>query len=258
MWILAFGIYAGCKSLTWMNTTVRHAPAWKHAAYLFAWPGLDATGFLERLPRARCELRELLTATGRIVAGGALLFGLARMLPPQYPYVVGWIGMIGIVLLLHFGVFQLLSCVWRSAGVDARPLMNHPLASTSLSEFWGKRWNTAFRDLAHRFLFRPLSAWYGPRLGLVAGFIFSGAVHDVVISLPAHGGYGGPTLYFAMQGSAILFERCKLGRRIGLGSGRVGRAFAALILVGPVFLLFHRPFVVEVIVPFMRAIGALL
>ena len=165
--------------------------------------------------------------------------------------------MIGIVLILHFGLFQLLSCFWRSLGIEARPIMNRPLASTSLSEFWGRRWNTAFRDLAHRFLFRPFTAWFGPRFGLFAGFLFSGAVHDLVISVPAQGGYGGPTAFFAIQGAAIIFERSAFGRRIGLGRGWPGRAFTFLVLVAPVFLLFHRPFVVRVIVPFMRAIGAL-
>jgi len=66
----------------------------------------------------------------------------------------GWLGMIGIVVTLHFGIFHALSCLWRRASVEARPLMHAPLASTSLSEFWGRRWNTAFRDLTHRFLFR--------------------------------------------------------------------------------------------------------
>lgn len=189
MWMLAVGVYAGCKTVTWTNTPVRDVPAWRHAAYLFAWPGLDAASFLGKGSRAGCGATEILLATGRMVAGAALLFGMARMVPAQYPYLVGWTGMIGIVMLLHFGVFQLLSCLWRSAGVEARPLMNRPLASTSLSEFWGKRWNTAFRDLAHRFIFRPLSGWWGPRWGLFAGFLFSGAVHDLVISVPARGGY---------------------------------------------------------------------
>jgi D-alanyl-lipoteichoic acid acyltransferase DltB (MBOAT superfamily) len=166
--------------------------------------------------------------------------------------------MIGIVLILHFGVFHLLSCWWRSIGVQARPLMNRPLASTSLSEFWGRRWNTAFRDLAHRFLFRPLTACFGPRFGVLAGFLFSGALHDLVISIPAQGGYGGPTLFFAIQGGAMMIERSAFGRRIGLGSGLSGRLFVLLVLTLPLGLLFHRPFVVRVIVPFMQALGVLL
>jgi hypothetical protein len=165
--------------------------------------------------------------------------------------------MIALVLILHFGIFHLLSCSWRSVGLQARPLMNRPLASTSLSEFWGRRWNTAFRDLTHRFLFQPCASGFGPRWGIVVGFLFSGAVHDLVISVPAQGGYGGPTVFFAIQGLAMMIERSPFGRQIGLGFGWFGRVFAAAVLVAPVGLLFHRAFVVGVIVPFMRVLGAI-
>jgi hypothetical protein len=260
MWMLATAIYVGCKWATWRRTTVRDVPAWKHAAYLLAWPGLDAGSFLKEaaVPNGlRCHPIEWLVATARLAVGATLLFVVARMIPPQHAYLVGWTGTIGIMLILHFGVFHLLSCWWRSVGVQARPLMNHPLASTSLSEFWGRRWNTAFRDLTHRFLFRPFTSWFGPRCGLLAGFVFSGGVHDLVISVPARGGYGGPTIFFAIQGAAMIIERSAFGRRIGLGSGSPGRLFTILALIVPVGLLFHRPFVVGIIVPFMRALGAL-
>ena len=123
-----------------------------------------------------------------------VLWGVTPLLPVERTLVAGWTGMVGIILLLHFGTFQLLSCAWRAAGVEARPLMNQHLAATSVSDFWGRRWNTAFRDLTHRFLFRPLSGWLGPHGAIVGGFLFSGVVHDLVSSVPAGGGYGGPTL----------------------------------------------------------------
>jgi hypothetical protein len=260
MWTMAVAIYIGCKWLTWQQAAVRHAPSWKHATYLLAWPGLDATSFLAERPISQClhcRSIEWFAAVGRLTFGVTLLFAVARMIPPQHPYVVGWIGMIGLVLILHFGVFHLLSCFWRSVGLQARPLMNRPLASTSLSEFWGRRWNTAFRDLTHQFLFRPCASWFGPRWGILVGFLFSGAVHDLVISVPAQGGYGGPTVFFAIQGLAMVIERSPLGHRTGLGFGWSGRLFAFAVLVAPVGLLFHRPFVVGVIVPFMRVLGAI-
>ena len=77
-----------------------------------------------------------------------------------------------------------------------------------------------------------------------------------MISVPARGGYGGPTAYFAIQGAGMLFERCAAARRIGLASGTRGWLFTMSVLVAPVALLFHPPFVVGVIVPFMRALGA--
>lgn len=260
MWTLALAVYIGCKWLTWLRTSPRHVPVWKHVAYLLAWPGMDAARFLEDEPtsnRSQCRASEWLAAAGKLTSGMVLLFGVARMIPPRHGYLVGWVGMIGIVLILHFGALHLLSCSWRSIGVQAPALMNRPLVSTSLSEFWGRRWNTAFRDLTSRFLFRPCASRFGPRWGILAGFLFSGAVHDLVISVPARGGYGGPTVFFAIQGTAMVVERSAFGRRIGLGSGWPGRSFAIAVLIAPAGLLFHRPFVIEIIVPFMRALGAL-
>jgi hypothetical protein len=258
MWALAFAIYCGCKWLTWQRTQLQGVPLWRHAGYLIAWPGLDAGTFLNphAIP-ARPAAREWLFAWLKLSLGIVLLFGMARWVPARHTYWAGWVGMAGIVMVLHFGAFHLLSCAWRHVGVDARPLMNSPLASVSLSEFWGRRWNTAFRDLTHRFLFRPLTGWLGARGAVFVGFAFSGLVHDAVISFPAGGGYGGPTLFFLLQGGGMLLERGRVGRKYGLGAGWRGWIFTMGMLLAPVAILFHEPFVRRVVVPFLQAIGAL-
>jgi hypothetical protein len=102
-----------------------------------------------------------------------------------------------------------------------------------------------------------VSARFGPRWALWSVFLFSGLVHELVISVPARGGYGGPTLFFAVQAAAIFLERGALGRRLGLGRGRRGWLFTLLVLLAPAWALYHPPFVVEVVVPFLRAVGAI-
>jgi hypothetical protein len=220
---------------------------------------LDAAAFLNPRPSApplQPSLTEWLFAGSKLAVGVGLLFGVVRLMPPQYPYLVGWMGMIGLIMVLHFGSFHLLSCAWRRVGVEAKPLMNWPLAAASVSAFWGRRWNTAFRDLTHRFLFRPVATRLGARWAIGAGFIFSGVVHDWVISVPAGGGYGGPSLFFALQGVAIFVERSTRGRWIGLGQGLRGWWFTMFVLLAPLYGLFHPPFVLEIVVPFLRALGA--
>jgi alginate O-acetyltransferase complex protein AlgI len=263
MWSMAAAIFAACKWLTWRDhVNPRLAPRaskWRQAAYLLAWPGLDAGAFLDPtpLPRGRRPgAGEWAFALAKLALGAALTWGVARLVPTHLPVLRAWVGMAGVVFLLHFGSFHLLSCAWRATGVDARPLMNWPVLSASVGEFWGRRWNTAFRDLTHRFLFRPLSSRLGARAGLAAGFLFSGVVHDLVISVPAGGGYGWPTLYFVVQGLGLLAEKSKFGKRIGLGEGRRGRLFAALVVIGPAYGLFHPPFLLNVVLPFLDAIGA--
>ena len=260
MWALAFSIYAVCKWLTWWRARASGATFWRQLGYLLAWPGLDADSFLQAgshqsFPPPR--LREWLFASLKLTAGVGVLYGAVPLVPRQSPYLAGWVGMIGLILILHFGVFHLLSCVWRRMGVEARPLMDWPLASTSVSQFWGRRWNTAFRDLTHRIVFRPLAGHLGPRGATGAGFLFSGVVHDLVISVPAGGGYGGSTLFFAVQAAAIFVERSGPGRQIGLGRGRPGWLFAMMVLLAPLGWLFHPPFVLEVVVPFLVALRAL-
>src|SRR5439155_18422648 len=113
----------------------------------------------------------------------------------------------GVAVMLHFGFFHLPSLAWRAAGRDAKPLMRAPLLTTSLAEFWGSRWNTAFPALAHDLVFSKLARPLGVAWAAFAVFLVSGVVHDLVISLPARGGYGLPTGYFLLQGAAGSFGR---------------------------------------------------
>jgi hypothetical protein len=257
MWLLAVAIYAGCKWLTSRRTPAADASLWRHAAYLLLWPGLDAGAFLRRNSRiAKPATSEWCFAAFKLTIGVSLVWGIVRLVPPRFELVQGWIGMAGCVFVLHFGLMHLLSCLWRSLGIDARPLMHWPIAATSLTDFWGRRWNTAFRDLTYHFVFVPLRNVVSPAWALAIGFLASGIVHDVVISLPARGGWGGPTLYFAIQGAAILVERSRAGRSLGLSRGWRGWLFAMLVLLAPAYWLFHPPFIRTVVLPFLEAIGA--
>jgi alginate O-acetyltransferase complex protein AlgI len=256
MWLVCGALFFGIKWLTWRRTPAPEATLGRHLGYLFAWPGLDAAAFLRGEHPSRPPVTEWLDAAAKCAAGTAVLWGIVPRIPAHDELTRGWVGMIGVVLALHFGSFQLLSCAWRAAAVEARRLMNAPLLSQSVSEFWGRRWNTAFRDLTHRFLFRPLTAAFGPRTALAIGFLFSGMIHELAISVPAGAGYGGPTLFFCLQVPAIFVERSGFGRKFGLGHGWRGWLFAAAVLVAPAGLLFHPPFVRNVVLPFLDAVGA--
>jgi D-alanyl-lipoteichoic acid acyltransferase DltB (MBOAT superfamily) len=132
--------------------------------------------------------------------------------------------------------------------------MDKPVLARSLSDFWGRRWNLAFRDLMHQFVFQPLTPQVGPARATLVVFFISGLIHDSVISFAAHGGYGLPTIYFVIQGLALLFERSRVGRRVGLGRGIRGWLFAAFVVTGPAGLLFHPPFIHNVVLPMVEAI----
>ena len=259
MWVLALAIYFSLKWLTWWRARTRIAHAtWRSAAYLLAWPGMDAEAFLDASRRVPPPLPATwLWAIIETVLGTVLFWVVARFVPHGKPLLRGWLGMLGLILLLHFGTFQIVGLLWQSFGVNAKPIMSAPLRSTSLGEFWGKRWNLGFRQLAHELIFRPLHRTLGAATAGFLVFVASGLIHDLVISLPARAGYGLPTAYFVLQGAGMTVEHSEFGKRLGLGHGVRGWSFMALFVAGPAFWLFHPWFVLRVILPFMQAIHAL-
>ena len=260
MWAMAFALYAGCKWLTYREARVRGVASDRLRAlgYLLAWPGMDAEAFLGGTDRpAQPHPSEWIAAALKTLLGATLIWVVARTAVPVNPLLAGWLGMAGLVFVLHFGTFHLLSLGWRSIGVNAMPVMKNPLRSSSLAEFWGRRWNTAFHELATRFTFRPLRPIVGPASATLLVFLVSGLIHELVISIPAHGGYGLPTGYFVLQGLGVAGERTRLGRRVGLGRAWRGWLFTVVVAAAPAFWLFPPPFVRNVILPMLAFIGAI-
>jgi alginate O-acetyltransferase complex protein AlgI len=259
MWTLTVSLYAGLKWLSFAGSgNTGDSTIGRSLVYLLLWPGMDAKSFFA-FPQdvEHPLLREWLLAVSKMALGVFLVFAAVPFVEHDR-MVAAWIGMTGIAFTLHFGLFHLLSVVWRRVNYDAPPIMNAPILATSLSDFWSKRWNLAFRDLAHTYVFRRFVGQLGIAGATMAVFFVSGVVHDVAISGPAGGGYGLPTLYFLIQGSSVLFERSRIGKRIGKGNGVIGRLFCAAVVLGPIGLLFHAPFVERVVVPMLTAIRHIL
>ena len=258
MWTLSVAIFFGFKWATLflaLRAGTRPVSGLRPAWYLLAWPGMDARLFLSAPAPPPLPWRAWLWAVSKTVFGASLLWGVARL--PGPGLLAGWIGMVGIIFLLHFGSFDVLACFWRRCGVDAQPLMRAPILSASLGEFWGRRWNSGFRDLVFGLWFARFKARFGARRATLAIFFFSGLVHDLVISVSARGGYGLPTGYFLLQGVGLLAEHSR-ALPISRWRGRwPGRLWTWLLVAGPAFWLFHPPFVRRVILPFLQAIRAL-
>lgn len=260
MWWLAGALYFGYKWLTWRQAKRRIGGVDKllSLGYLFCWVGMDAEIFLQgRRDRSAPKRNEWLAAMANVLAGIFLVWSVTPVIATRQPLAAGWTGMVGLALCLHFGLFQLLALVWQSAGVNAQPIMRQPLRATSLADFWERRWNRAFHHLAKVYWFRPWAQKYGAVPALLGVFLVSGVIHDLLISLPARGGYGLPTAYFLIQGGGILFERSAWGKWLGVGHGWRGWLFAMICTGGPAFWLFHPVFVRNVALPMLRAVGAI-
>lgn len=222
MALLTAGVYLAFKASTW-----RPLPAARAAGYLLLWPGMDPEPFR----RAATAPDEGLLAGGAVRAlAGVLLLAL----PPGPPLLDALRRLAGAGLLVHFGLCDVLAAAWRRQGVAVERLFDRPAASRTLAEFWGRRWNRAFSTVARERVFRPLARRWGTGAAGMAAFAFSGLVHELLLSVPAGGGYGGPTAYFLLHGFLVARER----RRAE--PSRL-RTLAWVVLPSP--LLFHPPFV---------------
>ena len=125
--------------------------------------------------------------------------------------------------------------------------MQRPLNATSLADFWS-RWNRGFRDLAFGLVFRPLHRRFGATIAILSTFLFSGLVHDLVISVPAGAGYGRPTLTSSSKAPACCSRN---PQRVAALRPFIIRAVMYVALIAPLGLLFPPTFVYRVFVPFL-------
>ena len=245
MWCLALGLFWLGK--VWVLRGSTGSPLADKVAFALLWPGMDLAAFRRRPLRHLPLLRRGLI---KLILGTALTWFIARRIPNGF--VATWLCMIGFIWALHGGVFTLLTAFWRSRGRDVQPLMNAPMLAASVTEFWGQRWNHGFRDLVHGSVFKPAARRLGAKAAMMIVFVVSGLIHELVVTVPARGGYGGPTLYFALQGLAVWLEcGCPLKNQT---LWRL-RTFAFVLL--PLPIAFPAPFVTNVCQPFFETVGAL-
>lgn len=214
--------------------TFRALPAGRALAYAFLWPGMDARPF-ERT-REPEGLGLLAWGALKMAFGAALLLFVRTGVFAADAAIV----LLGIGFLVHLGLLDALAGFWRLRGVPVGRLFDNPVAARTLGEFWGARWNLAFHVVARDRVFKPVARRWGAAWGTMAAFLFSGLLHDLLLSVPVGGGYGLPTLYFLLQGILVLVER-----RLGIRS----RAWTLFWLAAPVPLLFHPPFLEAIIRP---------
>ena len=199
------------------------------------------------------------------VAAYVLVFGLSEGKSKDLPEWRLWVAtaclMPGISLLMHFGLFNLLVGFWRRQSINCTPLFRAPLLSTSLTEFWGKRWNLASSEMTSLSVFRPIKSWLGRSAagtGVATGiaFLFSGLLHELAISVPVQAGFGFPLLYFLLHGIGMLIEAMLDRHKVDiLKRPWIGRVWTWVWVLLPLPILFHRPFLVGCVWPLIGIAG---
>lgn len=245
MWLVAGAVFFVAKTCMLARSPALHG--WRRLAYLFLWPGFDVRPWLGAGVRSELIALRWFSGLPAVVLGLALIHGSGFVTRNEWGGT--WIGMVGVILCLHFGAFRWLAWFWQCMGIPVRPIMSAPMAAVTLSEFWGVRWNRGFRDFAQVCIGLPIAKRWGRMAALWVVFVFSGLVHELVISVPAGAGYGWPFGYFVLQSLGVLAEK-----RFGL----CGHLWV-LTMTGPLaLLLFHPPFVERVMSPFLATLRHLL
>lgn len=101
------------------------------------------------------------------------------------------------------------------AGVELEPASNEPYLSTSLQDFWGKRWNLAVTTTLRDTIYKPVRRATGEVIGkdlapvpaVMAAFLVSGLMHELLFYNVTHVyPTWEVTLFFVLHGICLVVE----------------------------------------------------
>lgn len=238
MLLYIFTVFTALKLATWR---IKGNGNWLSGlTYGTMWIGMNPNDFLQR----RNDKIDCRSGTGFLLTGTSLAMSLNYLQDDIYRAIFLFISML---FMVHFGLLDLNARFWQKMGRAVKPIMNAPWKATSLSEFWGRRWNMAFRDSAYLLVFKPMIKKWGATTAAFSVFCFSGLVHEIIMSVPAGGGYGGPMAYFIVQ---------FLGLHLQKSHHYFNSAWLSwLFILLPLPMLFHPPFLLNVFLPLAKSIG---
>lgn len=216
-------------SLVESGTPLRPIPL---AVYMTLWPGMDAESFARRTLPPDAAGPRFVRGLLSFYLGIAMVVGIT--LAPLPMGVALWGLLAAVLVTIHFGLSNLLTAGLQMVGFSVKPLFERPLASRSVNDFWTRRWNLAFVEMNRRLFMPSIIKRIGIKRAVLAAFLISGLLHELAISYPAGGGWGGPMLYFTLQAGLVTLER-----RYPRLNGPLW-TWAAILL--PLSLLFHTPF----------------
>lgn len=201
--------------------------------YLFTWL---STREVKRRARS-LNIASLLHLIAAVIVFAAAMAAVKAASVGGAWLLVRWLA--GGIMILAFAEVVTASHNFVTAlmGVTPPALMESPYLSTSLIEFWTRRWNPAASLLVFRtFFFRPL-ARCGAALALCAAF-FASAVGHVLLPLMATGQWGISLMcgaFFAVQPLLIAAERAMKVRWWSVAAARTW-TLTALAIASPLFV----------------------
>jgi hypothetical protein len=151
-----------------------------------------------------------------------------------------WLQRWGCGVILSYSLVEsvqsALLLIYAGLGVEHRRVNDYPILSTTLAEFWGRRWNRAVSGWLNDNLFLPLARRRHATLGICAAFAGSTALHFWFAWVPLDL-VGGAMMasFFVIHGAAMLLER-QLGVASWPRAVRRAWTLAWLLLPSPLFI----------------------
>lgn len=239
-WVLARFIFTAAGVLVWFRTidlNLRSPP--------LAWPTrlwfLIALFDVRRARRVapRLDIRELRWLVGHAILTAICVFATVRIAPElggSLKWLVRWAFGAGLCYAVVEVLHSSLLLGYLRGGVELPRINDFPLRSTTLAEFWGRRWNRVVAGWLRDYLFYPLARRRAPTLGVCAAFAGSTAIHFWLAWVPLDLG-GGLLMasFFVVQAGALLLER-RLAVASWPSARRRGWTIAWLLLSSPLFV----------------------
>ncbi|KAL3508428.1 hypothetical protein ACH5RR_027829 [Cinchona calisaya] len=121
-------------------------------------------------------------------------------------------------ILVAFSSFVVRTIV----GLELEPPSDEPYVSSSLQDFWGKRWNLTVTNTLRHTVYKPVRSVFAVLLGnqlakapaMLAVFLVSGLMHELLFYYVTRANPSWEmTLFFVLHGFCVVFE---LGIKIAL------------------------------------------
>ena len=202
-------------------------------AYLFTWLGSRE---IKRRPRS-FDLKSLLQLIAATVVLVVAIASVKAVSGSNHWLLLRWLT--GGIMILAFAEMATACHNFLTAlmGLTAPSLLQSPYLSTSVTEFWTKRWNPAVSVLVFRkYFFAPL-AQRGAVYALFAAF-FASAIGHVLLPYMATGRWGISLMcgaFFLVQPLFIVAERRMKVRQWRPAAGRAW-TLACLTIASPLFV----------------------
>lgn len=231
------------RTIDLVRETKRRTPLWRilHVALPFD------TRRIAPAPPTFSPTDLLRIASHFVVAIGAFYvavhFGAFDLHEPPRLLLRWSAGLVAAVALTE-AVYGLAALLVRGAGFSIDELHRRPLASRSVKEFWGERWNLTITRFFREHCVKPLARRRLTSLGIVASFLASALLHAYLVLVTVSLAWSLPMfLYFVLQGAFVFVERALHEERWRSSARRVW-TFGVMIATSPLF-----------IEPGLRAIG---